>query len=147
MRDPRRNTRMDSASIPQKQKTWKRRYVFNWSGYSSFTLRSFYGTVPLARLNFSQLVCPDQDLFHCLRDNFVDNIDIAAQWMVDFKNMSEIKFVTSMMNLENQPTFHEVEKEWNRIRYSIKTIDVPFLLQSQRPVPRQYLKPQYTHKK
>ena len=101
----------------------------------------------MARLNFSQLVCPDQDLFHCLRDNFVDNIDIAAQWMVDFKNMTEIKFVTSMINLENQPTFHEVEKEWNRIRYSIKTIDVPFLLQSQRPVPCQYLKPQYTHKK
>ena len=88
---------------------------------------------------------PDQDLFHCLRDNFVENNDITQQWMVDFKNMTEIKFVMRMMNLDNQPTFDEINKEWHRIKSGIKMIDTSRL--SQLSVPRQYLQPQYIHTK
>ena len=90
-----------------------------------------------------RLLCADQNLFHCLRDNFVTNTDITQGWMNNFKNMPEIKFVLKMINLANQPSFYEVQNEWNRIKPGIKMTDVSCLLQLS--VPRHYLQPQYIH--
>ena len=75
--------------------------------------------------------------------------------MIDFKNMTEIKFVTKMMDLDNQPTFDQVKNEWNQIKStnflkfftqtsSIQMIDGLRLLKLS--VPLEYLdKPQYNH--
>ena len=90
-----------------------------------------------------RLLCANQSIFHCLRDNFVVNSHTTQQWMIDFLNMTEIKFVKKMMNLDNQPTFQEIDNEWSRIRDGIKIIDASRLLQLS--VPRQYLQPQYNH--
>jgi len=88
-----------------------------------------------------RLLTGDDDLFHCLRDNFVTNIDSTKQWMADFKNMDEVKLVMKMMNLDNQPTFKEVENKWNRIKSNIQMIDD--LRLSQLSVPDDYLQLQY----
>ena len=95
-----------------------------------------------------RLLCADQNLFHCLRDNFITSIqyrhtNTAQRWMINFKNMSQINLVLKMMDLVNQPSFQEVQNEWNRTRSWIKVIDVSSLLQLS--VPRQYLQPQYIH--
>ena len=90
-----------------------------------------------------RLLCADQNLFYCLRDNFVENTDITQQWMVEFKNMDEIKLVTRMMNLENQPSFSDLENEWSRIKSGIRKIDLSRL--SQFSVQNKYLQLQYIH--
>ena len=101
-----------------------------------------------------RLLCDNTNLFHCLRDNFVENTDMTEQWMIDFKDMTEIKFVLKMMDLDNQPTFDQIKNEWNQIKSSIlksfklksgiQMIDGPRLLRLS--VPLHYLdKPQYNH--
>ena len=91
-----------------------------------------------------RLLCANTNLFHCLRDNFVENTDTLSKWMIDFKNMDEIKLVMKMMNLEKQPTLTEIENEWNRIKPGIRIIDGPRLLKHL-SIPRHYLQPQYNH--
>ena len=91
-----------------------------------------------------RLLCDDEDLFYCLRDNYVHNTEVTKQWMIDFKNLTEIKFITRMMDLENQPTITEIENEWNRIKAGIRMIDVGRLLQ-RLSVPPKYLQLQYNH--
>ena len=91
-----------------------------------------------------RLLCANTSLFHCLRDNFVQNTDTTEKWMIDFKNLAEIKYVMKMMDLENQPTFDEIKNEWNQLKSSIKIIDGPRLLRLS--VPLHYLdNPQYIH--
>ena len=102
-----------------------------------------------------RLLCANTNLFHCLRDNFVQNTDASNQWMIDFKNLTEIKFITKTMDLDNQPTLDQVKNEWNQIKStsflkyftqapSIQLIDGLRLLKLSVPV--EYLdKPQYNH--
>ena len=88
-----------------------------------------------------RLLCADQVIFHCLRDNFVQ--DTKQQWMVDFKSMAEIKFIMKMMNLDKQPTLQEIKDEWIQIKPDFKIITAQRLLQLS--IPRQYLQLQYNH--
>ena len=90
-----------------------------------------------------RLLCLNQQLFHCLRDNFVKDADINQHWMINFKNMTEIKFITKMIDLDNQLTYCEVINEWEQIKSSVRLIDAPRLLQLS--VPRQYMQTQYQH--
>ena len=76
-----------------------------------------------------RLLCHDQNLFHCLRDNFVHKTEVTKQWLIAFKNLTEIELVRRMMDLENQPTITEIENEWNRIKAEIRMIDNYRLLQ------------------
>ena len=63
--------------------------------------------------------------------------------MIDFKNTDEIKFITRMMDLDNQPSFTDLENEWSQIKSSIRMIDGSRL--SLLSVPNKYLQLQYIH--
>ena len=68
------------------------------------------------------LLVDETDLFYCLRDNFVSDYDVNQPWMARFRNQPEIKFVMKMMDLVNQPTVADVEREWTKIEHSVDMI-------------------------
>ena len=68
------------------------------------------------------LLVDETDLFYCLRDNFVDDYYSSQPWMARFRNMPEIKLVMKMMNLGNQPTVADCEREWANIQHSVAMI-------------------------
>ena len=88
-----------------------------------------------------RLLCADKTLFYCLRDNFVD--DTSTNWINNFRRLIEIKFVMQMIDLDNQPTIHEIKNEWQQINAKVKIIDENRLLAL--GVPSKYLVTQYNH--
>ena len=68
------------------------------------------------------LLVEETDIFYCLRDNFVSDYDVNQPWMARFRNQPAIKFVMKMMDLGNQPTVAECEREWNKIEHSVDMI-------------------------
>ena len=71
------------------------------------------------------LLCESKDLFLSLRDNYVEDVD--AEWMTGFRSMTEINFVHKLVDLESQPSVEQVKDHWNRIKPSVKMIDIPRL--------------------
>ena len=71
-----------------------------------------------------RLLCNDQsiipkenkDLFKCLRDNFIENRN--QTWLVNFRQMVEIDFVSKLVDLDKQLTLNKVKDEWNKIKPS-----------------------------
>ena len=99
------------------------------------------GWVILRLLCHSQSSIPEQnkELFKCLRDNFIENRN--QTWLVNFRKMIEIDFVSKLVNLDKPLTLTEVKNEWNKIRPSIAFINKQRLLNL--GVPAAQLKIQY----
>ena len=87
-----------------------------------------------------RLLCDDRDIFYALRDNWVNLQSTVRQ---KFNNMPEIKLVNKIMNLDNQPTIQNAEKEWKTIRSSVQTITESRL--NGLGVPSSSLQLQYAH--
>jgi len=68
------------------------------------------------------LLVDDAELFYCLRDNFVRDDYANQSWMATFRSMPEIQFVMEMMDLGNQPTVAECEREWRSIQHKVSRI-------------------------
>ena len=90
-----------------------------------------------------RLLCDDENLFFCLRDNYV--VDTTKTWMAKFRNLPEIEFVMKMINIKNQPTVEAVINEWNKISSKITLIHRSKLFGL--GVPKKYLRIQYVHSK
>ena len=86
------------------------------------------GWVILRLLCHSQSSIPEQnkELFKCLRDNFIENRN--QTWLVNFRKMIEIDFVSKLVNLDKPLTLQEVKNEWNKIKPSITFINKQRLL-------------------
>ena len=67
-----------------------------------------------------RLLCDDENLFFCLRDNFVT--DTTVQWMTDFRSLPKIQLIKKMINLENQPSVESMINEWNQIKPKVTLI-------------------------
>ena len=81
-----------------------------------------------------RLLCNDQsttteqnkDLFKCLRDNFIKNRN--PTWLVNFRQMVEIDFISKLVDLDKQLTLNKVKDEWIKIKSSINFINKKRLL-------------------
>ena len=88
-----------------------------------------------------RLLCDNENLFFCLRDNYVENT--TKPWMAKFRNLPEIEFIMKMINIENQPTVETIINEWNQISSKVTLIKRSKLVDL--GVPKKYLKIQYIH--
>ena len=73
-----------------------------------------------------RLLSETKEMFLSLRDNYVENVN--EPWMTRFRSMIEIDFVFKMVDLNSPPTVQQVKDHWNRIRSSVRTIDLTRLL-------------------
>ena len=90
-----------------------------------------------------RVLCDDEKLFFCLRDNFVE--DTTRPWMAKFRSLPETRFVMKMLNLENQSTVELIINEWNQIKLKVTLIDRQKLIGI--GVKKSDLRPQYVHSK
>ena len=72
-----------------------------------------------------RLMCASKELFLALRDNYIQNVE--ESWMTRFRSMTEIEFVYKLVDLNSPPTVQQVKDDWNRIRSSVRMIDLPRL--------------------
>ena len=72
------------------------------------------------------LLCESKELFLSLRDNYVENV--TEPWLTRFRKMVEIEFVYKLVNLDSPPTVQQVKDHWNRIRLSVRMIDISRLV-------------------
>ena len=89
-----------------------------------------------------RIICDDENLFYCLRDNFVDTNE---PWITNFRSLPEIQFIIKMINLDNQPTVEGIINEWNQIKSKITNINKAKLIGL--GVNPWYLQIQYNHSK
>ena len=88
-----------------------------------------------------RLLCENEKLFFCLRDNFVT--DTSKQWMTKFRNLAEIQFVMQMIDIDNQPTVETIINDWNQIKFKVELITSSKLISL--GVHPWYLQIQYVH--
>ena len=89
-----------------------------------------------------RVLCDDEKLFFCLRDNFVDTNE---PWITNFRSLPEIQFVMKLINLDNQTTVEAIINEWNQIKSNITHINKAKL--TGLGVHPWYLQIQYNHSK
>ena len=68
------------------------------------------------------LLCDIKDLFYMIRDNYVE--DSNQQWLSNFRILPEIKFITKMIDLDNQLSIDKVRSEWTKIASKLQMISV-----------------------
>ena len=86
-----------------------------------------------------RLLCGDEDLFFCLRDNFVANTSKMAK----FRNLPEIQFIMKLIDIENQSSVETILNDWNQIKFKVKLITSSKLISL--GVYPWYLQIQYVH--